>query len=391
MRSVIVRPKVTILDPVGHFRRQPTRPVDYQGEDFAENFDYYTLFFDALFLADRVILLGPPFNNLLPHVEQMTLTALPSRQPCTFRIKAMDRHSQIWTSVPTGTIKLIIDSALGKFEVTPDANQPDWFQGARVLFTLSKNNRLEWIQDWLRYNRDVHGADAILFYDNQSTEYSNDRLLEALSAVSGFTQICVVSWPFKYGPQGLGATGFWDSDFCQIGALEHARWKFLQRARSVLNSDIDELTVSLKGRSIFEAVEHTKAGVIRFYGVWVHGFSDRVVVTPQQHHVRYVDFDHFRRPPAKRKYRLFPIFRGDCPPKWAMVPRRCPEGAQWTAHSINEWREAGATDGEFCYRHYREINDHWKYDRSKRERFDPRQYIYDDAMISNFDRVNWAS
>jgi hypothetical protein len=303
----------------------------------------------------------------------------------------MDRHSQVWLTIPSPTTALLLRTEVGEFEIAPGTNNSDFFADKRVLLTLSKNNRLEWIQDWLRYNRDIHGANAVLFYDNLSTRYSAEALLNALVEVSGFDRICVVVWPFKYGPQGLDATRFWDSDFCQFGALEHARWRFLQEARSVLNSDIDELVVSSKGSSIFETVERSWSGVVRFHGVWVYGFLNQTSLRSEREPLRYSAFDHYLRPPPKRRYRIIPVFQGECPPKWAAIPRRCPVNAQWTAHGINHWRGARGVSGSFCYRHFREINDHWKYDRSSRENFDTNRFVYDRAMVSNFDKVNWVT
>ena len=46
--------------------------------------------------------------------------------------------------------------------------------------------------------------------------------------------------------------------------------------------------------------------------------------------------------------------------------------------------------GNFAFRHFREINDHWKYDRSVRERFDPARHAYDQLMRSNYANVRWS-
>jgi hypothetical protein len=31
-----------------------------------------------------------------------------------------------------------------------------------------------------------------------------------------------------------------------------------------------------------------------------------------------------------------------CPPKWVVVPRRCPPHAPWSAHSFKKWRTSPA-------------------------------------------------
>ncbi|WP_216075142.1 hypothetical protein, partial [Acinetobacter baumannii] len=79
------------------------------------------------------------------------------------------------------------------------------------------------IQDWVRFSRDVHGADAVLIYDNGSTSYSLADLAGALGALDGIAVARVVSWPYKFGPQGFDAKRFWDSDYGQHGVWEHGR------------------------------------------------------------------------------------------------------------------------------------------------------------------------
>ena len=91
----------------------------------------------------------------------------------------------------------------------------------------------------------------------------------------------IVPWLFKFGPQGTLTRGTWDSDYCQLGAWEHARWKYLTRARSVQNSDIDELVVSTRGRSNFAAVENDPFGMLRYTGRWIVGTNSTAYI---QHH-----------------------------------------------------------------------------------------------------------
>ena len=47
----------------------------------------------------------------------------------------------------------------------------------------------------MRFHRDLHVADAVLLYDNGSTIYTVETLLQEMNQVSGYSSICVVSWP----------------------------------------------------------------------------------------------------------------------------------------------------------------------------------------------------
>jgi hypothetical protein len=393
MQTLLYNPRSIVLAG-SQARREPTRPPAFRQPGFGEQFDHDTLLFDSFFCGpNEVLLAAPPFLNLLPSIRQMHVTALPSGLSCPFSIRSMDRHAQVRIVVPDGTAKIALDCDLGEYILEPRSSLCGFFAGRRVVFTLSKNNRFEWIQDWIRYNRDVHGADAVLIYDNQSTEYSSRELLSALTGLSGIDRLCVAAWPFRYGPQGIDSRRYWDSDFCQMGGLEHARRMFLQQARSVVNSDIDELVISEDGSSVFEAAESSRLGIARYNGHWVCGFEGRTRVASDRSPIRVVDFDHYLRCHTIRRWGVLPVRAGAtvCPPKWTVVPSRCPERAQWTPHRIKGWVNSLALNSNFSFRHFREIGNNWKYDRSARELYDDSRYAFDQRLSANFAAVRWAS
>jgi hypothetical protein len=179
---------------------------------------------------------------------------------------------------------------------------------------------------------------------------------------------------------------------------------FLQRARSALNSDVDELIVSSRGQSLFAAAERSLTGMIAFHGVWVYGFSGTAGAANLP--TRVTSFDHYLKPLETFKFGIFrktvafPEPNGLLNTKWAVVPRKCPRSNQWAVHQIYGWRGLYtrlSTDRSLRYRHYREINDswrdlteNWQFRRIQREPFDPGHFAYDDQMVSNFSRVRWA-
>jgi hypothetical protein len=390
--AVVVAAASTSLAGSTDIRREPRRPAYLRINEFDQKFDADTLFYDAFFAptGSHVVALGPPFLNLRPLIDRMRVVALPAASSCEFRVKEMDRTAQLRIVVPPGTERLTISSELGEFTIVPRRNLSGHFAGRRVLLTHSKNNRLEWIGDWFRYYRDIHGADAVLIYDNASTRYGPAELADSIAAVPGVEAVGVVHWPFKFGPQGLDARRFWwDSDFCQHGALEHARWCFLGSARSVINTDIDELVVSRGGRSVFEGAERAAFGVVRYRGVWAPGIEGRNRIATEQSPIRHRDFDHFLQPRRSRRWGILPAHQDRCPPKWVVVPRRCPDHAQWGIHNVKNWIPALPVTQAFSYRHFREVNDSWKYDRSSRPVLDPARHFRDEAMLSYFSRVRW--
>src|SRR5260370_18862056 len=111
--------------------------------------------------------------------------------------------------------------------------------------------------------------------------------------------------------------------------------------------------------------------------------------TPAAGDLTHRDFEYALQPRRSRRGGFYPVYEDRCPPKWTVVPRRCPDYAQWTAHSIKNWVCARLISSRFSYRHFREINNNWKYDRSARVAFDPVRHVRDDTIAANFSRVRW--
>lgn len=376
------------LSAFSRWRREPGRPLAFRTGRFDEEFDDDTLVFDAVAAGpERIVLLAPALLNLAAPLRDTEFSTAGVRRPA--RIRQMDRHAQVWIDVPRGTTTIRGAGPLGEFEVEVADDGADLFRGRRVIFTMSKNNPIEWILDWVRFNRDVHGADAVLIYDNASDRYDSDTLSAALQTVDGIAASAVVEWPFKYGPQGLDSWRFWDSDFCQLGAWEHARWRFLRDACSVMNSDIDELVLSRDGRSVFAAAERSAFGLVRYFGRWVIGAQGYTREVSAASLLRHRDFD-LLMPPDYRRSRL--VLRRDmnrCFSKWTIVPRRCPENAQWGVHKLHGWWPTHLSDPNFSFRHFREIANNWKYRRDDRPSYDPAIHRRDGALVEAFGRVRW--
>lgn len=377
---------IVSLSDFSPLQREPQRPVEFRTDDFDRKFDSDVLIYDAFRRRDgKVVLLGPPLFNLEPLLRPDSIRALPGNGVCAFRYRKLDRHMQIIVEAPADCAALSLDLGGHRTEVVVGSNLSERFAGRRVLFTLSKNNDPVWIRDWVRFAQRFHGADAVLLYDNLSDRYGLETVREALSGVAGIESVEVLSWPFKYGPQGLDAWRFWDSDFCQLGAWEQARWRFLAMARSVQVGDIDELVLSKTGKSVFAAAEDDLFGTVRYRGRWVIG-TDRMPPLDTARLRRHADYDTILQRRERRRFGFLPQDANACPPKWTVVPRRCPEAAQWGVHRIANWLPAARVSSAFSYRHFREINSNWKYDRLDRDAFDPALHEIDHELIGHFAR-----
>lgn len=315
-------------------RRSSTRPVDLRDVHYGERFDDTTLVFDIArpYSDDRIVAIAPPLRNLATLLKRTRVGSVPL---CSGKVIEQDRLSDIW--LDGVDLDSNIESDWIESANINEENLNNIFTDRRVLHTLSLNNKPEWIVRWIEFNRSNHGADGVLIYDNGSVLYSAEWLEDFLRNTFPDLVIAVVAWPFKLGPQAWNGSA-WDSDFCQHGAFHSARYRFLQAARSVLNSDIDELVVSKNGASVFEETERSASGYIHFAGRWV---------LPKD---RNSD-DH-------RDSIYLQAGVGACPYKWCVVPNRCDKSNQWCTHRIINM--PSHNNENFEYRHFRLVSNNWK-------------------------------
>ena len=382
MSEPVHQPRGVLLPQDVH--RTSVRPPAYRNDTFDAEFDDSTLFYDAIWVGDRALLIGPPLHNLALSVAGMRVLAVPSHAECHYEFEHLDLHMRLWVTPPAGTTALRLQTSMGSFEVTVSPSQTSLFAGRRVLYTMSKDNTIAWMQDWIRFHRDVHGADAVLVYDNNSSRYNALQLQDSLQELSG-VRSQVVSWNFPFGPQGFLRLGYWDSNYGQLGGLDHARWTYLGMAQGVVIADIDELLLVRGGGSVFERLARSRTGSLRYHGKWVTATGQDV--TQPQDQGRHRDFTDVVRPRDQGLDRL--RRRGWCPTKWAVDPRRCPPTAQWHIHRIKRWPLAIPVAKQVEYRHFRPLSTNWKYGRGGVEAFDSALHERDEALVRAYASVDW--
>jgi hypothetical protein len=360
-----VRPEVRLarleLDAAGTLRREPPRPVDHRPPDYDANFDFHTVFYDCFISADgrRLVCIGPPLANLAKAVLPKVTSAFHKPAFAWAKVRRFDRVSELLFQ-PRRTDAVFGDGIFEQSRIAAQPNHCDWFRGRRAVVTMSKDNHLEWIHDWVEFYARRHGCDAVLFYDNGSTQYEPAQVWERIAAVPGIEVAVVVTWPYRLGPRGAAPplktwTGphgvsheVWDSDFAQYGMLEHARHRFLSLAAAVLNGDIDELVITLSRQSIFDLVQESRTGYLSFGGIWIENAAENDPGEARRHH-HYV----YRRVPEPRWTAA----------KWAVVPSRCSLRAQWCVHWIAGMTADAKLSPRALLRHFVAINTNWKHQR----------------------------
>lgn len=371
-------------------RREPPRPPSDRPGDYERLFDADTLFYDVFQSAERdaVICLGPPLLNCEAALGQAVFRVAGSDEPIRSTYRAPRSPQQPTcqfrlTGAGLATADRLVMAQGGRaLEVPIRRSGGDRFAGRRVIVTLSRDNPLVWIRDWAEFNVRVHGADAVLLYDNGSTSYDLDAIRASLEGLPGLAAVAVVPWRFPYGP-GVGRLNIQDSFYCQPGAIEHARWRYCTKARGVLNTDIDELVVSPSGASIFERAEASGRAAILFRGLWVERPTP-----PSENHVdaRHSDCVYGeRRQAILRRSRLF---RRLLRTKWIVLPERCPGDVDWGVHDLYpsqpqtraQSRSWKVLAHDVFYRHFRQINTGWKIPRWMGRRHSFFRHVYDSEL-----------
>ena len=164
-------------DPI----RNPPRPLSLRHEYYEDNFDFTTIFYDCFwdYTGEAIIFIGPPLMNLETELD-LAIIACPSMVECKPIIRHVFLGCQVVVKPPIGTTGLTIRTGTRETFVAPQPNLCYLFSNHRTIMTLSRNNELTWIRDWVQFNREYHGCNGVLIYDNNSDAYSINDICECL-------------------------------------------------------------------------------------------------------------------------------------------------------------------------------------------------------------------
>jgi hypothetical protein len=360
---------ITLSGTSPFLRVAPSLAID------ASQMDFKTLAHDVFSSAGRTILSGPRLFDLKGFLKGKFLI---DGMDVSRRLRTSEHSRHQRMVIPIAGYELSV-SALGEnwtLPINPDGNAI--FAGKRVIFTLSKNNSLEWIRDWVMYYATNHGINGVLIYDNNSDAYTVDELAKALSDIEE-VEIVIVPWPFKFG-HGRRATGqqITRFAFCQRGAWENAHFRFLSRAAWVIDPDIDELLVFKGGSIARELALHPKSIGLSFNTRRI----SPVTWNADTQSTSFVDYFHSSAAYASGN------------PKWVIVPERVatrnkwlrvflPE-AVWETHRMAGLKKIHNSTTQY-FAHFSAINTGWKDKKRHRESVahDPSKHVLDDALVEH--------
>ena len=337
-------------------RRLPRGAKLARRAGFFANYEDRALAYDCFWHEDgeRILIVGPPPLNLKHHLGAARYTALPSRT-----VLSATYHPTMSTMItalggaPRGTTEIVMQFGGEEFAVKVQPNHAAELSGRRVLFTMSKDNDLAWIEEWARWHAAIHKADTIVFFDNGSTRYGKGEIEATLLGVAGIDKLIVERWPYRYGMTDTAhLVNPYYVLYLQVSAMSVVLRRFAARAYGILNCDVDELAVSPAGTSIFDLTRNSRHGLVVMRGRFIEA-----IAAPDA-------------PPEGRRHRHFVGHFGASiralsrPQKWAIDPTRA-----WfeslAVHPYMHWIEGAPLFGKSAlpgvfYRHFRAINTNWK-------------------------------
>lgn len=330
-------------------KRERVQTVSNMPENYDELYDFKTLFYDAFYTASRgtVTLTAPKLLNLQEIISSGTFQF----DDVTVSNKRLHKGLGFDRLVfRTGYRPQVMRLNWQDLELSipmrdDGANE---FAGLNCMVTLSRNNRLQWIEDWATYHVQRQGVEAILLFDNGSDAYSLADIAGTLSGIDGLKTFKVVSAPFKYGPNAR-LKRWTRTKFLQPALLNLARLSYLRDSAATLVIDIDELVQTTGGKSVFD---YTTGSLLGFTKMKVR--NRYAVSTKQQDSIRHEDHLHIDADDRGRY------------PKYCIVPDGPLRFFDWTVHGLvlypfnrNSFHRCVGID------HFYSICTNWKGDRSR--------------------------
>ncbi len=335
------------------FQRDRIGNFEERCAGYDDRYDFQTFVYDCFWDsgAREVWLLCPRLLNFRTLVDEMEFQ-VDGEPHKRVKVENLSRGTAIrlkGLKKPPSVVNFKHERVSG--ELTVHSELFEHFEGLNAVFSINKNNRLEWIQDWLTFYHRMHGLEAVVLADNGSTDYTAQDLLDAMAAVDGIKAACVIPAPFPFGPNAEGQVNT-ASLFLQRTMGELTRKRLLGRARAVLSVDIDELFWSRSGQSVFDATVASEAGYLRANAEWV--YADPAKLNGPARHCDHeflsgtLNHQDKRMPKANRK--------------WCVDPQGSMKGEQWLTHFLGSQKDP--VDPDFLMLHCRQVSTSWKHDRS---------------------------
>ncbi len=334
------------IDPRQNPPLSPLRAAPYRTREATARHDAFTLLADIFRDGKgRTWAVGPPLPAAWRQPGMLRAWSAATGEPVVVKTLP-DRHVMLpqhyrLARARSGGVLVAAGDQVEAVAVQPCLGA--WFAGRRVLMAVSRDNRLAWVADWVRFHQVHHGVDAVLLFDNQSTAYASGDVARTVATVPEIAVVAVVPWAVGHG-SSTGRLGWrrTDMNHGQAIAFALARRRFLAEAAWVLNVDIDELAVPLAGRTIGDVFAASGAAAISLPVQDLLGPAGAMPDPP-----RHRDVLLSTAPPHVDR------------PKWAVMPARCPKQSAWGIHVVDNAPTVAADPAELVVAHCRSLTTGW--------------------------------
>ena len=355
-RSAITCSKTVYQSWWPHNHREPIRPKDLRVLNFDQLFDWQNLWYDAVQVnINTILLVGPPLYQTSQFLKNTCfISANDAIAPYSFH--EMDRACVTAVTV-SGIVDQLILKSYGHSIPIQVNQQSNMFENQRVIVTISQDHPIEWLKQWIDYHYQVHDITGFLLYNNQSKNYTSDELQNLLDRDD--LTIQVVDWPYPFGVMGggdwtdgdrSGTSLPWDSDYAQYVMLEHAKYRFLYNAKTVINADTDELLLVNNWDWIENEFENTETCVLSYNGTWI----EPIDLSGNSAHTTSIQNRKFSDYVLTENNSHRGISR-----KWMLKPSKCLQ-TQWGLHDVQAI--TNKTD-QIGFGHFLAMNTSWSYTR----------------------------
>jgi len=356
----------TFYDQRSHLPgKPPLTQADYEG------FETHTILHDVFLNADgkHLSAIGPPLVNLKTHLFPISVEIVLDGKRIVLRHRQLNRDRVTFHrfKLPkalhdTDELATIWQFANGQRESIVARRQRLPAVDLQIA-TLQKNNKVEWILDWLRYYKS-YGVQRVLLYDNGSDNFS--QFGATLEKARGLPDIVLIHWPYPYGPK----RSFYNK-FCQAGQNNHAYQCFGQ-SKWTGHFDVDEYLVIRSGRSIASILKDAPGhwGLVRFDSYWVSDVEDKLSHLPDNQLPTVRDF----------KYRDLHA-RGKAH-KYIVRNQRVKMANTHNARVTLGLKRKGIPASEMAFFHYKSLTNDWR-GFGKRDSAEPLsedKHVKDDAV-----------
>ncbi|MFA8441434.1 hypothetical protein [Yoonia sp.] len=311
------------------------------------DYDDTTLIYDCFYSAERrqVIAYLPKMLAYTQLIQgaQFSVDNVPVK-PTVVKRRLFDRLS-FPTAIAPKNLQIQLDGCQLTLPVLLEDTEA--FADQNCLYTIQKDQDLNWIGDWADFHVKEQGATAVLICDNGSTRYTPEDVLKMLRSVAGLRAVAVVNVPFSWGPAKGLTRRHGRTKFLQVAMMNAMRDRFLRKARAVLNCDVDELFFRKGTTTCFDKAARP-LGFVAMNGEWRFA-------APSDRPVRHVD--HWMKeanPPS-------------CAPKYCAAPSHGLGRLTWGIHGLEPiTRRLMPVSKDFKMVHCRNISNSWKVDRTAR-------------------------